>query len=146
LSPFVDNNIHILKRTKNSALKNPANWLATREIAMKNLSVELAAPYYKAIEKYKTLYPIDEAIELANRDIKGLFEMRMRQMEIDQPGSSLLFQGAALENNLNATMGNKFLNILSGQNLGPSKEEFKRYYKEKRARKKAKRAKKSEGK
>jgi hypothetical protein len=113
---------------------------------MKNLSVELAEPYYNAIEKYKTLYPIDEAIELANRDIKGLFEMRMRQMEIDQPGSSLLFQGAALESNLNAAMGAKFLNNLSGQNLGPSKEEFKKYYKEKRARKKAKQAKKSEGK
>jgi hypothetical protein len=83
---------------------------------------------------------------LANRDIRGLFEMRMRQIEIDQPGSSLLFQGAALESNLNAAMGAKFLNNLSGQNLGPSKEEFKKYYKEKRARKKAKRAKKSEGK
>jgi hypothetical protein len=36
--------------------------------------------------------------------------MQIRQMEIDQPGSSLLFQGAALQNNLNAVIRNKFLN------------------------------------
>jgi hypothetical protein len=108
------------------ALKDPAAWLGDKEAKIKALSVELAKPYYQ--------------------DIKGLFEIRMRQIEIDQTGSSLLFQGVALESNLNAAMGAKFLNNLSGQNLDPSKEEFKNYYKEKQARKKAKRARKSEGK
>jgi hypothetical protein len=124
------------------ALKDPAAWISKRKTALEGLIEELSPIYYDSIEKYKKFYPIDEATELANRDIKSIYEMRIRQLEIDQPGASLLFQGAVLENNLNKAYGTSLVN-----NLGnPSKKQFKKYYKERRARYKAKKHKSTEAK
>jgi hypothetical protein len=64
--------------------------------------------------------------------------MRIRQLEIEQPGASLLFQGAVLENNKDKIIGNTLVSKTSE----PIKEEFKKYYKEKRARKKARKSQK----
>lgn len=133
--------IELYKKQQTSlveALKTPEKWLAARDASLKTITEELAPIYYDAIEKYRELYPVDEAVELANRDIKSLYEVKMRQLEVEQPGASLLFQGAVLENNKDKILGNAFL---SGGSQ-TSKEEFKRYYKEKRARKKAKKSKK----
>jgi hypothetical protein len=128
-----------------TALTKPEQWLGARDTSMKALTAELSPIYYDAIEKYRALYPLDEAVELANQDIKSIFDVKMRHLEIEQPGASLLFQGAVLNNNMDKIKANALISGSMGES-SVSKSEFKKYYKEKRARKKAKRSKKSEGK
>jgi hypothetical protein len=124
-----------------TALTKPEEWLTKRDTSMRKLIAELSPIYNESIENYMKLYPTDEAIDLANQDIKSLFDVKMRHLELEQPGASLLFQGAVLNNNIDKIKANAVLTGVSG---GSSKEEFKKYYKEKRARKKAKRSKQSE--
>jgi hypothetical protein len=127
------------------ALTKPDTWLGKRETAMKTLTAELSPIYFDAIERYRKLYPVDEAVELANQDIKAIFEVKIKHLELEQPGASLLFQGAMLNNNMDKIKANTLISgSMSQSNV--SKDELKKYYKEKRARKKAKRSKKSEGK
>lgn len=121
-----------------SALKDPATWLDDRKTKLETIADELADPYYKAIEKYSTLYPMDEAIAMANSDIKALYDIKIRHMELEQPGASVLFQNAVFQNKTDTMEGK----ILASNVSEPTKESYKRYYKEKRARKKAKKAKK----
>jgi hypothetical protein len=127
------------------ALTKPEEWLTSRDVAMKTISAKLAPTYWDAIEKYKALYPMDEAVELANQDIKALFDVKIKHLEIEQPGASLLFQGAVLNNNMDKIKANALISGSLGES-NVAKDEFKKYYKEKRQRKKPKRAKKSEGK
>jgi hypothetical protein len=63
------------------ALTKPEEWLTNRDLAMKTISAELAPAYWDAIEKYKALYPMNEAVELANQDIKALFDVKMRHVK-----------------------------------------------------------------
>jgi hypothetical protein len=112
---------------------------------MKKLTEELSPIYYEVIDKYIKLYPVDKAIKLANQDIKAIFDVKMRHLEISQPRSSLLFQGAVLNNNMDKIKANTLISgSMSESNV--SKDEFNKYYRQKRARKKAKRSKKYEGK
>jgi hypothetical protein len=127
------------------ALTKPEEWLDSRDLAMKTISAKLAPTYWDAIEKYKKLYPMDEAVELANQDIKAFFDVKIRHLEIEQPGASLLFQGAVLNNNMDKIKASALISGSLGKSSNISKDEFKKYYKEKRARMKAKRSKKSEG-
>jgi hypothetical protein len=127
------------------ALTKPDAWLGKREATMKILTAELSPIYFDAIEKYRKLYLVDEAVELANQDIKSIFEVKMKHLELEQPGASLLFQGAVLNNNIDKIKASALISGSLGES-NTSKDEFKKYYKEKRARKKAKRSKKSEGK
>lgn len=116
------------------ALKDPSAWLAKRDTAMKKLTAELSEPYYDAIDKYMKLYPVDEAVELANQEIKALFDIKMKHLDFEQPGASFLFQGAVIENNKDKVMGNALLSHTSK----PSNDEFEAYYKKRKAAKKAK--------
>jgi hypothetical protein len=91
------------------ALTKPEDWLTDRDTEMKKLTAELSPIYYEAIDKYIMLYPVNEAVELPNQDIKAMFDVKMRHLEISQPGASLLFQGAMLNNNMDKIKANTLI-------------------------------------
>lgn len=115
------------------ALTKPEKWLNEREKQIKGITTELSGPYIQAIEKYRQLYPIDEAVALANKEIKVLYDIKLNHLELIQPGASSLMQNQVFKNNVAVGEGKMLTSGLENAD----KSNYKKYYKQKYKNKKS---------
>lgn len=116
-----------------NALQRPEDWLSERTRLVNLMLASLGNTYNTQVEKYLQYYPADEAVALATEDIRPIYEMEMRNIEIEHPGASILYQGALLDNNY---FRGKASNFTKALNDNPQIE-WKKAYKAKRKAKKA---------
>lgn len=120
-----------------SALTDPKKWLDTYNGRMTSILGTLAERLRDKTDQYGQVYPMDQAIALAQRDIAVLFEMEKRQLEIEYPGAELLFKQAEVKSflNYNDKGGSAMLSTIE-QDGKQDKAAYRRY----KAKKKAKRS------
>jgi len=117
------------------ALKTPDTWLKKRNDAIGELTTKLGKQYFDAVTFYADAgYPIDESIAKATEEIKPIYEIGMKHIDVTVPGASLLYTGAMTDNNNWRAIG------ANQQTALTDKSEYKKYYKERKARHKAKKA------
>lgn len=119
------------------AIKTPDVWLGERKTAMDAIAKSLSKPYTDAIDRYTEYYPVDEAIQMAGEDIKPLYEIEKRYMDLTLPGANQLYTGALLENQGMRDQAHIQANALT------DRSQWKKEYKAKRKAKKASKAAKS---
>lgn len=113
-----------------SALTKPEAWLKTRKIQMVKILNELAPVYQAAITKYSEVYPMDEALAHANDEIKVLYDIKIKHLELEHPGGSVLMQNKVFENQIAVDKG-KILN--KNVTLPIDHEAYKEYRRQRKA-------------
>lgn len=109
---------------------------------MASILGKLAAQLRDKTDQYGQVYPMDQAIALAQRDIAVLFEMEKRQLEIEYPGAELLFKQAEVKSftNYNNKGGAAMLSTIEqeGKADKADKAAHRRYKAKKKAERSAK--------
>lgn len=129
-----------------TALTNPRDWLGEYEDRMEALTKKLGKQLQKRTADYAKLYPTDQAIALAQRDISVMYELEKRQLEVEYPGYELLFGQAARQQFANYNAYNPVTKEGAGapilQAVADDNAIYKRIRREKKAAKRARKAKK----
>lgn len=123
------------------ALLQPKDWLDKYNDMLDGVLTRLTEDLKQKTANYSQVYPMDQAVALAQRDIALIFEIEKRQLDIQFPGSELLFKSAENVRDAvrTATGGTGFLDSVA-HDAKADKAAYKRYKKHK----KSKKAKKTE--
>lgn len=130
------------------SIDDPGKWLAARSARIRNIikggpsglkddkDQDIPEPgldeiYRKYIERYAAVYPVDQAVARATEDIRPLFEARMRQMEVEFPGASLIMPKLSAQ-------AQEYSNKSALADAVISHDQYKAYRRAKKASKKSK--------
>lgn len=119
-----------------TALQNPAQWLDGYNNRLRVVLTKLGKDLKDRTANYAQLYPMDQAVALAQRDIALVFEIEKRQLDIEYPGSDLLFKQAEKDQfiKFNENGGVGMLNAVA-RDAKADKAAYKRYKKYKKSKK-----------
>jgi hypothetical protein len=108
------------------ALKNPEKYLIERKKKLEKIAEDLSHPYQDSIDFYfKAGYPMDEAIQLADIEIKGLYDSKIRQLNTIMPGASVMLTSAIDDQNAER----KQVALMNGDVNVKGKSYYKKKYK-----------------
>ena len=133
-----------------TAIETPGKWLAERSAALdailddKEETIDgtkytihgLASQYQSFVASYAKLYPTDQALAMATRDIRPIFEARVRQLELEHPGSSLIVPALGNMRQASEIRSGLIGSAVTGEPI--SKAQYKEYRRARKAKKAAK--------